>query len=212
MVCNVVGSILQALSWHLPQMIVGRLVNGFGIGLVSSMSPVYLSECAPSHIRGMLLAVGACCNVACFCVANWIAFGLYYDDSAFQWRFPLAFQLIFLIIVAPILFFVPESPRWLLLAGREEDAIPVIARLAGSMVAIEDPVVVSEFRSIKGAIQLEREDRVPIMDVLCFRDKTHNFRRLLLSCGTQFMQQFSGINALGKTLLSYLLTIDARLI
>ena len=80
------------------------------------------------------------------------------------------------------------------------------------MVAIEDPVVVSEFRSFKGAIQLEQEDRVPIMDVLCFRDKTHNFRRLLLSCGTQFMQQFSGINALGKTLLSYLLTIDARLI
>lgn len=196
-ICNVVGSILQALSWHLPQMIVGRLVNGFGIGLVSSMSPVYLSECAPSHVRGMLLAVGACCNVACFCVANWIAFGLYYDDSAFQWRFPLAFQLIFLIIVAPILFFVPESPRWLLLVDRDEEALHVLSRLAGHSKNIGDSTVTAEFQSIKAAIQMERDDRVPLIDVLCHRDKSQNFRRLILGCGTQFMQQFSGINALG---------------
>ncbi|KAI7777867.1 hypothetical protein LA080_002990 [Diaporthe eres] len=197
-VCNVVGSILQALSWHLPQMIVGRLVNGFGIGLVSSMSPVYLSECAPSHVRGMLLAVGACCNVACFCVANWIAFGLYYDDSAFQWRFPLAFQLIFLIIVAPILFFVPESPRWLLLVDRDEEALHVLSRLAGHSKNIGDSTVTAEFQSIKAAIQMERDDRVPLIDVLCHRDKSQNFRRLILGCGTQFMQQFRQDDDMGK--------------
>lgn len=193
-ICNVVGSILQALSWHLPQMIVGRLVNGFGIGLVSSMSPVYLSECAPSHVRGMLLAVGSCCNVACFCVANWIAFGLYHDDSAFQWRFPLAFQLIFLIIVAPILFFVPESPRWLLLVDRDEEALHVLSRLAGHSKNIGDSTVTAEFQSIKAAIQMERDDRVPLIDVLCHRDKSQNFRRLILGCGTQFMQQFRQVN------------------
>ncbi|KAK2597808.1 hypothetical protein N8I77_012570 [Diaporthe amygdali] len=208
--CNVVGSVLQAFSWHLPQMIVGRLVNGFGIGLVSSMSPVYLSECAPSHVRGMLLAVGACCNVACFCVANWIAFGLYHDDSAFQWRFPLAFQLIFLFIVAPILFFVPESPRWLLLVDRDEEALHVLSRLAGHSKNIGESSVTAEYQSIKAAIQMERDDRVPLIDVLCHRDKSQNFRRLILGCGTQFMQQFRqvhialkaklehfGINALG---------------
>lgn len=70
LLCNTIGAILQMLSWYLPQMIIGRLVNGFGIGLVSSMSPVYLSECAKSHVRGMLMAVGTCCNVACFCIAN----------------------------------------------------------------------------------------------------------------------------------------------
>ncbi|KAG8169992.1 hypothetical protein KVR01_000737 [Diaporthe batatas] len=188
--CNVVGSVLQALSWYLPQMIVGRLINGFGIGLVSSMSPVYLSECAPSHIRGMLLAVGACCNVACFCVANWIAFGLYHDDSAFQWRFPLAFQLIFLLIVAPVLYFVPESPRWLLLVDRDEEALHVLSRLAGHSKNIGDSAITSEFQSIKAAIIMERDDRVPLSDVLCHRDKSQNFRRLILGCGTQFMQQF----------------------
>ncbi|ROW01306.1 hypothetical protein VMCG_05931 [Cytospora schulzeri] len=188
--CNVIGSVLQTFSWQLPQMIVGRLVNGIGIGLVSSMSPVYLSECASSRIRGMLLAVGACCNTGCFCVANWIAYGLAHDHSAFQWRFPLAFQLIFFFFVTPILFMVPESPRWLLLMGRDEEALLVLSRLAGNVKTVEDTAVMNEFNSIKAAIRLEREDAVPLMDVLCHRDKAQNFRRLILGCGTQFMQQF----------------------
>lgn len=70
LLCNAVGAILQTLSWHLAQMTIGRLVNGFGIGLVSTMSPVYLSECVQSHVRGMLMGIGTCCNILCFCIAN----------------------------------------------------------------------------------------------------------------------------------------------
>lgn len=195
---NTVGAAMQAVSWHLPQMIIGRIVNGFGMGLTSTMSPVYLSECAKSHQRGKLVSIGASSNVTTFALANWISYALYFQKGPFQWRFPLALQLIFPFIIAPILFFIPESPRWLLLVEKEETALQSLQLLAGGTVAIDDPIVTTEFRSIKGAIDLEREDRVPLMDVLCFRDKAHNFRRLLLSCGTQFMQQFSGINALGK--------------
>ncbi|KAL7625846.1 hypothetical protein AAE478_005069 [Parahypoxylon ruwenzoriense] len=197
LLCSFIGVILQFLAYHLPQMIIGRLVNGFGIGLTSTMTPVYLSECAKSHIRGKLVGIGASSNVTMFSLANWINYGLYFQRGPLQWRFPLAFQLIFPFMVAPLLFFVPETPRWLLLVGREENALEVLARLAGKAVEINDATVVAEFRTIKAAIELEREDRTPLMDVLCFRDKTHNFRRLLLSCGSQFMQQFSGINALG---------------
>lgn len=138
----------------------------------------------------MLLAVGACCNVGCFCIANWIAYGLYNDDSAFQWRFPLAFQLVFFFVLAPVLFILPESPRWLLLVDRDEEALLVLSRLAGHTQTVEDSAVMNEFYSIKAAIQMERDDRVPIGDVLCHRDKAQNFRRLLLGCGSQIMQQF----------------------
>lgn len=178
-------------------MIVGRLVNGFGMGMTSTMSPVYLAECARSHMRGRLLVIGASSNVTSFCIANWISYGVYYQAGPLQWRFPLGFQLIFALILAPVLFFTPESPRWLLLVGKELDALNVIARLAGT--SIQDQVVVNEHKSIIEAIRLERGSRVPIMDVLRHRDTTKNFRRLLLSCGTQFMQQFSGINALGRS-------------
>ncbi|KAI4862363.1 putative sugar transporter [Hypoxylon rubiginosum] len=194
---NLIGATLQFSSWHLPQMIIGRLINGFGIGLTSTMTPVFLSESAKSHQRGKLVGIGASSNVTMFALANWISYALYSEGGPFQWRFPLSFQVIFFFIIAPLLFFVPESPRWLLLMGKEQDALEVLARLAGKNVPMDDLIVTAEFRSIKAAIELEREDRTPLMDVLCFRDKTHNFRRLILSCGTQFMQQFSGINALG---------------
>jgi len=69
--------------------------------------------------------------------------------------------------------------------------------LTGKNMDIHDPEVTAEYLSIKTTIYQERKDRLPVMDVLMFRDKTQNFRRLLLSCGTQFMQQFSGVNALG---------------
>ena len=163
----------------------------------SSTCPVFQAECSKPRIRGKLVVVGSLCNTAAFCLANWMNYGLYFEGGPLQWRFPLGFQLIFPIIVAIGLLFVPESPRWLMLKDRPEDARKVIARLVGNKVPIDDPEVTAEFLSIQSTIQLERKDAVPVKDVLLCRDRTQNFRRLLLSCGTQFMQQFSGVNALG---------------
>lgn len=167
------------------------------IGVSSSTCPVFQAECSKPRIRGKLVVVGSLCNTAAFCLANWMNYGLYFEGGPLQWRFPLGFQLIFPIVVATGLLFVPESPRWLMLRDRPEEAQRVIARLHGKDVSIDHPDVTAEFLSIQSTIRLERQDRVPIRDVFLCRDKTQNFRRLLLSCGTQFMQQFSGVNALG---------------
>ncbi|KAL2106732.1 hypothetical protein VUR80DRAFT_6303 [Thermomyces stellatus] len=195
--CNFVGALLQIVSWHLPQMLVGRIINGFGMGVSSSTCPVYQAECSKPRIRGKLVVVGSLCNTAAFCLANWMNYGLYFEGGPLQWRFPLGFQLIFPIFVATGLLFVPESPRWLMMKDRPEEARRVIARLVGKDVPVDHPDVTDEFLSIQSTIQLERQDRVPVKDVFLCRDKAQNFRRLLLSCGTQFMQQFSGVNALG---------------
>ncbi|KAM0268390.1 hypothetical protein ACHAQH_010004 [Verticillium albo-atrum] len=157
-------------------MIIGRIINGFGMGLV---------------------IVGSLCNTAAFCLSNWMNYALYFESGPLQWRFPLAFQLIFPDFVSIGLALVPESPRWVLLQDRHDEARHVIARLMGRSVSLDDPSVTAEFLSIQRAIEMEREDVVPLKDVLRFRDQTQNFRRVLLSCGTQFMQQFSGVNALG---------------
>lgn len=124
-------------------------------------------------------------------------YGIYFRGGPFQWRFPLAFQLVFAAIAVPIMIYLPESPRWLLLKDRSDEALQVLARLQGRNVPVDDPAVVQAHDSIVVAIQEERRDVVPAKDVFLFRDETQNFRRLLLSCGTQLMQQFSGVNALG---------------
>lgn len=222
-ICNTAGAILQISSWKFPQFIVGRVLNGYGmgtlevlhcgqsswladtnshvcctLGLTSSVTPVYQAECSNSRSRGKLVVIQSASNTAAFCLSNWINYGLYFTPGPMQWRFPLGFQLVFALIVFVTLLFVPESPRWLLLRDRHEEALEVIARLSGKNCGVHDETVVAQFLSIKTAIVEERQDRVPVKDLVLCRDKQQNFRRLLLACGTQFMQQFSGINALGK--------------
>ncbi|KEY67767.1 hypothetical protein S7711_04086 [Stachybotrys chartarum IBT 7711] len=194
---NFIGAVLQITSWHLPQMIVGRVINGFGMGVSSSTCPVFQAECSKPRVRGKLVVVQSLCNTAAFCLANWMNYALASETGPLQWRFPLGFQLLFPIIIAVALLFVPDSPRWLMLQDRHEDAIRVISRLEGKNVDRNDPAVMNEFLSIQATIEQERRETVSTMDMLRCRDKTQNLRRILLSCGTQFMQQFSGVNALG---------------
>lgn len=144
------------------------------------------------------MVIGSLSNTAAFMLSNWINYALYFAGGPLQWRFPLGLQLIFPLIVVFVLPFLPESPRWLLLQDRHEEALVVISRLMGKNVDIHDEEVKAEFLSIRSALQAERRDELPIMDVLLFRDKTQNLRRMLLSMGTQMMQQFSGVNALGQ--------------
>ncbi|KAK5790019.1 hypothetical protein VI817_007306 [Penicillium citrinum] len=197
LVCNTIGAILQIVSFSLSQMIVGRIINGFGMGITSSTCPVYQAECSKPRVRGKLVVVGSLSNTAAFCLANWMNFGLYFQGKALQWRFPLGFQLIFPLIVSLFLLFVPESPRWLLLTDKHEEALQTLARLEGKGRSVDDQDVKAHFLSIQSALDMERRDRAPFLDVITGRDKMKNLRRLLLSCGTQFMQQFSGVNALG---------------
>ncbi|KAI6088872.1 putative sugar transporter [Hypoxylon rubiginosum] len=201
---NVIGAILQITSWHLPQLIVGRVINGFGMGVSSSTCPVFQAECSKPRVRGKLVVILSLSNTAAYCLSNWMNYALYFQGGALQWRFPLGFQLIFPFMIVIALFFVPDSPRWLMLKDRHDEALAVIARLAGRNVDTQDPEVMAEFLSIQATIEEERREVVSTADVLRCRDNTQNLRRIILSCGTQFMQQFSGVNALGYYLPSML--------
>ncbi|KAI1142353.1 general substrate transporter [Hypoxylon sp. FL0543] len=197
LVVNVIGVVLQIAAYHLPQMIVGRVLNGFGMGILSSTCPVFMAETSPSPIRGKLVVLGSLCNTVGFCIANWMNYALFDNNGPSQWRFPLGFQLIFPLIVVTFLPLTVESPRWLLLEGRASDARRMLARIRGIEYNLNDKDLNDDLRSIQKVLEQEQATRVSNVDVLFCRDSLQTARRLLLSCGTQLMQQFSGVNALG---------------
>lgn len=86
------------------------------------------------------------------------------------------------------LSFVPESPRWLLMHEQTEEGLEAIRRYSGKRLSIDDPIVQSQYQSIKGALMMEKEAKISISTVLARRDRSGHLKRLLLGCGGQFMQ------------------------
>ena len=176
------------------QFIVGRFLTGIGNGINTSTVPTYQAECSKSHNRGKLICIEGG-NVAIgTLIAYWIDFGCLYGPPELTWRFPIAFQLVFALIVLGLTLGLPESPRWLMTKDRPDEARVILASLAGKPV--EDEEVSLQLNVISDAIRASGGDghSTPIK-VLFTGGKTQHLRRLLLGAGSQMMQQLSGCNA-----------------
>ncbi|KAF7593214.1 hypothetical protein BBP40_011844 [Aspergillus hancockii] len=192
-----IGTILQASSYSLAQMFVGRVVLGIGNGINTATAPIWQTETAQVRWRGKLVVLEMAMNVSGFCLVNWINYGLSFRAGAVAWRLPIALQFVFIVILFVTVPWLPESPRWLLSHGRESEALEVLAAIEAK--PLDDPYVSTQHDEIVYSIQYERENAVRWRDLLR-RNKTNDtstLRRLLLGAGTQAMQQFQGINIMG---------------
>lgn len=130
-------------------------------------------------------------NILGFSICNWINYGLSFADGAVAWRFPLAFQFIFIISLFATVPWLPESPRWLVYHGRDAEATDVLASLAAK--PRDDLVVVTQQEEIQYSVKYEKEHQLRWRDLLRPQpEATKPLRRLLLGAGTQFIQQFEG--------------------
>lgn len=111
------GAVIQIASYSVPQMIVGRIVAGIGNGINTSTAPVWQTETSPLKWRGKLVVIELILNIAGFSLSNWMTFAFSYTSGPISWRFPLAFQLIFMIVLFSTVPWLPESPRYVFFLG-----------------------------------------------------------------------------------------------
>ncbi len=116
-----------------------------------------------------------------------------YVGGAVAWRLPIAFQIVFALGVTILVFALPESPRWLMLKGRDHEAVNVLCQVYDKDPS--DPFIVSETASIQQAIELEVSADKNDSFLSIFRmDSIRTRYRILLAWGVQFMNQAGGIN------------------
>lgn len=195
----IIGASLQCSAQNHNWMICARAVNGIGTGILNAIVPVWATETAEHTSRGQFIAIEFTLNIFGVVVAYWLEFGLSFIDggaSAIRWRFPIAFQIIPLLVLLGIVWFFPESPRWLVKVGRDEEARYILHRLRGSTG--EDAVQAdAEYHDIRNIVALEaKESQKNSYLHMLFgigSGELHTGRRVQLVIWLQIVQEWVGI-------------------
>ncbi|KAG4290159.1 hypothetical protein FPRO06_02045 [Fusarium proliferatum] len=120
---STIGGALQAGSVDIGMFIAMRFLTGVGIGALVTLVPLYQSEMSPSNIRGLLVGIHGGMIGTGYALASWVGLGFYFvEASGAQWRIPLAIQCLPSLLLAIGILMLRETPRWLILANRMDDA------------------------------------------------------------------------------------------
>ncbi|OCF40858.1 glucose transporter [Kwoniella heveanensis CBS 569] len=190
----IVGGILQTAAASKGMMMAGRFFAGWGIGSLGVLVPLYQSEIAHPSQRGRMIATFQFSLGLGAFIAGWVAYGCAQGSpgTALQWRLPLAFQMFPAIPLVSLIYLLPESPRWLMIKGRQEESLRALARLHASG-NIEDPFVQGEFMEMRSKVTEEASMQASWSDI--FRNRT-NARKVLLGVILQFSVQMTGVSAI----------------
>ncbi|ORY98742.1 general substrate transporter [Syncephalastrum racemosum] len=190
----VFGACLQASAQNLAWMICARIITGVGTGHLNAIVPVWSAETSHYGSRGMFIALEFTLNIFGVMIAYWIGYGLSGYEGGFRWRFPIAFQLIPLIILLVGISLFPESPRWLLKNGQHDEALKILAALRGDGDP-NHPLVVREYDEVMETLRIEeKEGGDPSYWSMLFKYDEFNIpRRVHLSIWLQIIQELSGI-------------------
>lgn len=179
-----VSAVGCAFAWNWPALVVFRVIGGLGIGASSVLGPMYIAEIAPARSRGRLVGLfqfNIVCGILLAYLSNYLI-GLAGFEAA-EWRWKLGVSAIPAALFFAMLFGIPQSPRWLVQAGRREEAKAVLRAIGESDVEGELADIVASIGAIKQA------GAEPL-----FQWKYHFPIFLAVSIG--MFNQLSGINAI----------------
>ncbi|MGB7198125.1 MAG: sugar porter family MFS transporter, partial [Acidobacteriaceae bacterium] len=173
-----IGAIGTALAPTPTLLAIGRVVVGIAIGIASFTAPLYISEVSPPAIRGKLVSLNQLMITLGIVVSYLADYGLA-DKEAWRWMFGLAAIPALILLIG--LFFVPESPRWLMGRSMEDQARAVLQRIR------ESSDVSAELAEIKEDLSLQEGGWRELLNVSLRRP-------LIIGIGLAIFQQFTGIN------------------
>ncbi|KAL2511795.1 Sugar transporter ERD6-like 5 [Abeliophyllum distichum] len=172
------GLSLAESAWMLDT---GRLLTGYGIGLLSYVVPVYIAEIAPKNLRGAFTAV----NQLMICCGSSV---MYLVGNVFTWRTLAWIGAIPCLLQLVGLFFIPESPRWLAKMGRWDDSKAALQCFRGENADVfEEAAEIRDYTQSLGQLSDSR------MIDLFQRKYAHS---LIVGVGLMVLQQFGGVNAI----------------
>ncbi|XP_028825202.1 solute carrier family 2, facilitated glucose transporter member 12 isoform X2 [Denticeps clupeoides] len=189
------GTLVRVCGSSLPALVLGRTVVGMAVALSGTASCLYIAEVAPQAWRGRLV----CLYELMVVLGVLLGFGLSWGFSGVTdgWRYTFAAALPPAVTQAVAMHFLPQSPRFLLLRGREKEARAVLTRLRGPSPGAA--AVDEELRAIQAALNAERQHG--FLDL--FRCHDNMRQRLLVGVVLVFLQQMTG----QPNLLSYASTV-----
>ena len=201
----VLASILYAISaiasafapsfWFL---VVARMIGGLGVGASLIIAPMYIAEIAPPAMRGQMVSFNQLNIVLGITVAfftNYLILQLADSSAGWaqslgfaenQWRWMLGLETLPAVLYFIGLFFVPQSPRWLLMKGRQDEALPIMQMAVGNVAAMQE---LSEIQ--KSMVKDQAQEKASIRELFAPALK------LVLTIGivVGVLQQITGINS-----------------
>ena len=193
-----ISAIGCAVCSDFAQLVVFRMIGGFGIGVVSIVSPIYISEVAPAERRGTLVSLYQLAITIGFLLAylaNYLILkGAELDstDPALSsrimnseyWRGMLGSETIPDLLFLVVIFFIPESPRWLTVKGRDGKALGILQRIYGTTQAASEQLDATR-ESIAGEVKSEWRTLL----------EPGIFKAVLIGSAIAILGQFMGVNA-----------------
>ncbi|KAG8631364.1 hypothetical protein KVT40_000504 [Elsinoe batatas] len=190
-----IGVILQVAATGIPLLVVGRLIAGVGVGFVSAINILYMSEVAPRKVRGAIVSCYQFAITIGLMLASIVTNAVNGRNDTGSYRIPIGIQFVWAIILAGGLFFLPESPRYFVKKQRLDAAVKALARVRGQ------PADSDYIQDELAEIQANYEYELQVGEVTwagCFKGgigkRNSNVRKVVVGIALQMFQQWTGVN------------------
>ncbi|KAL2067678.1 hypothetical protein VTL71DRAFT_15774 [Oculimacula yallundae] len=199
----ILASAVQTASLNTAMYMASRFIIGFGLTIASSSAPMITAELAHPESRTTLTSMYNTLWYLGSIIAAWTTFGSYRIQSDWAWRLPVLLQIVPAFINLAALYWLPESPRWLIGQDRQEEARQILVKYHAGGDQNSD-FVAAEFHEICETLRLEKTEGTKTWRELV-RGRANQHRTFLVLC-CAFFPQWSGAG-----LVSYYLAPVLRL-